>query len=159
MTPDDLDDMAGLLGDPAVMHAYPAPMSRDDALAWIEWNQRLYRENGCGLWLLTLAETGEFVGDCGLTPQQVDGVTEIEIGYHVRAALQGRGLATEAAAACRDYARDVLEIDRLIAIIDPHNRPSQRVAEKLGLEVERDSKSHGNSRNPQRIYAASLTQR
>jgi hypothetical protein len=73
MTPDDLDDMAALLGDPQVMHYYPHPKSRDEALAWIAWNQRLYREHGFGLWLLTLRDGGEFAGDCGLTPQQVDG--------------------------------------------------------------------------------------
>jgi RimJ/RimL family protein N-acetyltransferase len=66
-------------------------------------------------------------------PLQVDGVTELEVGYHIRAALQGRGLATEAATACCDYARDVLGADRLIALIGLRNRPSQRVAEKLGL--------------------------
>jgi RimJ/RimL family protein N-acetyltransferase len=49
--------------------------------------------------LLTLRNTGEFVGDCGLTPQQVDGSTEIEVGCHIRTAFQGRGLATEAASA------------------------------------------------------------
>jgi RimJ/RimL family protein N-acetyltransferase len=156
MTADDLADMAALLGDPEVMRYYPHPKGRDEALAWIAWNRRLYREHGFGLWLLTLRDTGEFVGDCGLTPQRVDGVTEIEVGYHVRAALQGRGLATEAAAACRDHARDVLGADRLIAIIDPRNRPSQRVAEKLGLVFERDSDNHGRWRSPQRIYAASL---
>jgi RimJ/RimL family protein N-acetyltransferase len=113
---------------------------------WISWNQRLYHQHGVGLWLLTLRDTGEFVGDCGLTPQHVDGVTELEVGYHIRAALQGRGLATGAAAACRDHARDVLRVGRLIAIIDPRNRPSQRVAEKLGLVVERDSDNHGRWR-------------
>ncbi|HEX3200704.1 MAG TPA: GNAT family N-acetyltransferase, partial [Actinomycetes bacterium] len=91
-----------------------------------------------------------------LTPQQVDGVTEIEVGYHVRACLQGRGLATEAAAACRDYARDVLKADRLIAIIDPHNQPSQRVAENLGLVVARTSDNHGHLSSKRLIYAASL---
>lgn len=156
MTADDLDDMAALLGDPQVMHYYPSPKSRDEALAWIAWNQRLYREHGFGMWLIALRPSGEFVGDCGLTPQQVDGVVEIEVGYHVRVALQGRGLATEAAAACRDYAREVLGVDRLIAIIDPRNRPSQRVAEKLGLVVERDSVNRGRWRTARRIYAASL---
>ena len=87
MTPDDLDDMAALLGDPQVMRYYPHPKTREEALGWIAWNQRLYREHGVGLWLLTLGATGEFVGDCGLTPQQVDGATELEVGYHVRAAL------------------------------------------------------------------------
>jgi RimJ/RimL family protein N-acetyltransferase len=75
MAADDLDDMAALLGDPQVMRYYPHPKTRQEALGWIEWNQQLYREHGFGLWLLTLRASGEFVGDCGLTPQQVDGVT------------------------------------------------------------------------------------
>jgi RimJ/RimL family protein N-acetyltransferase len=153
---DDLDDLAALLGDSQVMRYYPHPKDRDEALAWITWNQRLYRDHGVGLWLLRLRESDEFVGDCGLTPQRVDGVTEIEVGYHVRSALQGRGLATEAAAACRDYARDVLGLERLIAIIDPRNRPSQRVAEKLGMVLERASDNHGRWSSPRRIYAMSL---
>jgi RimJ/RimL family protein N-acetyltransferase len=157
MTPDDLDDMAALLGDPKVMRYYPHPKSRQEASAWITWNQQLYRDHDLGLWLLTLRETSEFVGDCGLTPQQVDGVTEIEVGYHLRTTLQGRGLASEAAAACRDYARDVLGLERLIAIIDPRNRPSQRVAEKLGMSLERDSDDHRQWTSPRRIYAMSLT--
>jgi RimJ/RimL family protein N-acetyltransferase len=156
MTPDDLDDMAALLGDPQVMRYYPHPKRRQDASAWIAWNQRLYRDHGFGLWLLRLRETSEFVGDCGLTPQPVDGATEIEIGYHLRTAWQGRGLATEAAAACRDHARDVLGLERLIAIIDPRNRPSRRVAEKLGMVVERDSDNRGRWNSPRRIYAMSL---
>jgi hypothetical protein len=65
----NLDDMAELLGDPQVMRHYPQPKSR---------------EHGFGLWLLTLRATGEFVGDCGLTPQLVDGVTELEVGSRVR---------------------------------------------------------------------------
>lgn len=150
---DDLDDLAGLLGDPVVMKFYPRPRDRAEALEWIHWNQRLYREHGFGLWLMTLRETGEFVGDCGLTPQQVEGTTEIEIGYHVRADLQGRGLATEAATVCRDLARDELGVRRLIAIINPINVPSQRVALKLGLDHERDVTLRDAT---QRIYAADL---
>ena len=82
-----------------------------------------------GLWLLATAD-GDFAGELRSHPQVVDGVTELEVGYHVRAwPLQGRGYATEAAAACRDYARTALGASRLIAIIHPDNRPSQRVAE------------------------------
>ena len=83
-------------------------------------------------------------------------MTEIEVGYHVRACLQGRGLGTEAAGACRDYARDVLEVDRLVAIIDPHNQASQRVAENLGLMVARTSDNDGRWSSRELIYAASL---
>jgi RimJ/RimL family protein N-acetyltransferase len=151
MTSDDLDDMTRLLGDPEVMRHYPAPKSRDEALAWIEWNQRLYREHGFGLWIVSLRSTGEFVGDCGLTPQKVEGVVDVEIGYHVRADLQGQGYATEAAAACRNHARETLGVDRLIAITRPDNRPSQRVAEKIGLAFEREATAASGL--PIRVYA------
>jgi RimJ/RimL family protein N-acetyltransferase len=154
MTIGDLDDMAALLGDPRVMRHYPRPKTRDEALAWIEWNQRLYRQEGFGLWLLTLRATGEFIGDCGLTPQEVDGTVDVEVGYRVRADRQGRGYATEAAAACRDHARDVLGVKRLIAIIHPDNTPSQRVAEKIGLSREKDTTSRAGG--PIRVYAAAL---
>jgi RimJ/RimL family protein N-acetyltransferase len=152
MTRDDLDDMAALLGDAAVMTYYPRPKTRDEAAGWIDWNRRLYRERGYGLWLLTTPE-GEFVGDCGLTPQHVDGVTELEVGYHVGPAWQHRGLATEAAAASRDFARSVLHAPRLVAIIHPDNRPSQRVAEKIGLRPEKRATVHGRDVI---IFAASL---
>ena len=76
MTPDDVDDMTALLGDPDVMTYYPRPKTRQEAAQWIDWNRGLYRMRGYGLWLLTTAE-GDFVGDCGLTPQVVDGVTEL----------------------------------------------------------------------------------
>ena len=95
----------------------------------------------------------EFVGDCGLTPQRVDGAEEVEVGYHVRASLQGNGYATEAAAACRDFARDILGLRRLIAIIDPANIPSQQVAAKIGLKPEKHTTVFGSQRV---IYAASI---
>jgi RimJ/RimL family protein N-acetyltransferase len=115
----------------------------------------LYRTHGYGLWLLSTADGG-FVGDCGLTPQMVDGVTELEVGYHVLPALQGHGYATEAAAASRDFARDVLGATRLVAIIHPENRPSQRVAEKIGLHPEKRTAVHGG--RDAVIYAAALDQ-
>lgn len=153
MTMDDLDDMAALLGDPEVMAYYPRPKTRAEAVRWIEWNRGLYRTHGYGLWLLTTTDGG-FVGDCGLTPQLVDGVTEMEVGYHVSPALQGQGYATEAAAASRDFARDVLGAKRLVAIIHPDNRPSQRVAEKIGLYPEKRATVHGG--RDAVIYAAAL---
>lgn len=153
MSPDDLDDMACLLGDPAVMTYYPRPKTRQEAGQWIQWNRGLYQTHGFGLWLLTTAG-GDFVGDCGLTPQVVDGVTELEVGYHVVPALQGHGYATEAAAASRDFARDVLGVHRLVAIIHPDNQPSQRVAEKIGLRPEKRAAAPDGSETV--IYAALL---
>lgn len=117
------------------MRFYPAPKTRAQAQSWIDWNVGNYATHGFGLWVVETHD-GEFVGDCGLTWQTVGGERYIEVGYHVRAELQGQGLATEAAAACRDAARTG-GIGHLVAIIDPLNVPSQRVAQKLGLTLER----------------------
>jgi len=132
MTTADLDEMSGLLGDPDVMTYYPAPKTRKEAGAWIDWNLTNYARHGYGLWIVETLDGG-FVGDCGLTWQSVNGRPELELGYHVRLDLQGRGYATEAASACLEYARDVVDVDRLVAIIDPNNVASRRVAERVGM--------------------------
>lgn len=72
MTADDLDHMAALLGDPEVMRYYPAPKTRAQAQAWIDWNVRSYAEHGFGLWVVETHDA-DFVGDCGLTWQPVGG--------------------------------------------------------------------------------------
>lgn len=151
----DLDAMAELLGDPVVMAYYPAPKTRQQALDWITWNKNNYAEHGYGLWIIETAD-GDFVGDCGLTWQDAAGRRSLEVGYHVRPAMQGRGLATEAVVACKDYARSVVGVDHLIAIIDPDNRPSQRVAEKIGLRLENSDVRDGRRRL---IFGADLQHR
>lgn len=148
MAMSDLDDMAALLGDARVMRYYPAPKTRKQAEAWIAWNLDNYTRYGFGLWLVQTLD-GAFVGDCGLTMQDVDGQQEVEVGYHVRAELQGQGFATEAALKCRDHAT-ALGFQRLVAIINPANIASQRVAIKLGMQLEKISTAHGGARA---IYA------
>jgi RimJ/RimL family protein N-acetyltransferase len=134
LTMDDVGVLHGILGDPETMRFYPAPKSRQETVGWIEWNLRNYTELGFGLWALILKETGEFIGDCGLTVQPVDDDRYVEVGYHVRRDLWRRGLATEAAAASRDFAFDVVGVDRLIALVRLGNEPSAGVARKIGME-------------------------
>jgi RimJ/RimL family protein N-acetyltransferase len=115
------------------MTYYGAPKSRDEAAQWIAWNEANYAEHGYGLWIVETHD-GEFLGDCGLTWQMVSGRSELEVGYHIRTDAQGLGYATEAAAACRNFARDELHAQRLVAIIHPDNTSSRRVAEKIGMQ-------------------------
>ncbi len=133
--PDDIDALAAVISDPGTMRFYPEPPDRAGVESWIERNRRRYRDHGHGLWAMVLKSSGEVIGDCGLTRQTVDGVDEIEIGYHVRRNLWGRGLAPEGAGACRDYGFAELGAKRLISIIRPENFPSRRVAEKVGLSL------------------------
>jgi RimJ/RimL family protein N-acetyltransferase len=138
MVESDLDQVADLLGDPDVMRHYPRPKTRDEALGWIRWNQRNYADHGYGLWVVETHD-GDFVGDCGLTWQPVEGEQVLEVGYHTVHTLQGRGYASEAARACLDLATGPIGESRVIAIIHPENAPSRRVAEKIGLRFERQA--------------------
>ena len=132
---DDVDALFAVLSDAETMRYYPAPLDRAGVAEWIERNRRRYADAGHGLWAMVLKSSSEVVGDCGLTRQTVDGVDEIEIGYHVRRDLWGRGYAPEAAGACRDYGFARLGADRLISLIRPENQSSRRVAEKIGLSL------------------------
>jgi ribosomal-protein-alanine N-acetyltransferase len=133
--PEDVDALAAVLSDAETMRFYPAPLDYAGVAEWIERNRRRYQADGFGLWAMVLKSSGELIGDCGLTRQIVDGIAEVEIGYHVRRDLWGQGMAPEAAQACRDYGFAKLATERLISLIRPENGPSRRVAEKNGMTV------------------------
>lgn len=137
MTDADLDEMAVLLGSPQVMRYYARPKTRAEAAGWIDWSKANYVRDGYGQWLLH-DDHDRFVGECGLTWQTMDEITDLEVGYHVLPQFQGRGLATEAAIACREFARS-RGVTRLTSNIFHLNRPSQRVAEKVGMQLERET--------------------
>lgn len=118
---------------------------------WIAWNRDNYVRHGFGLWVIE-TPAGQFIGDCGLTMQEVEGQWLVEAGWHVRADLRCQGYATEAASAVRDAAHD-LGVGHLIAIIRPENLASQAVAKKIGLELEREVHKQGG---PALIFGAEL---
>lgn len=95
MTLADLDDMTTLLSAPDPVLVDRPARDRDDAVRWIEWRQRNYADHGFGLWVVETHD-GEFVGDCGLTVQDVEGEPHVEVGYHVLPALRRHGYATAA---------------------------------------------------------------
>jgi [ribosomal protein S5]-alanine N-acetyltransferase len=142
LTPDDGPALFEILGDPENMRFYPRPYTREEVDGWIARQFERYRE-GSGLLALILRDSGSFVGDCGLIWQDVEDVQEPEIAYHVHLAHQGRGYATEAARAVRDYAFGTLGCDHVISMIRPENLASRRVAEKNGLAVDRTVFWHG----------------
>ena len=134
----DAAALAAVLSDPEAMRFYPEPLDRRAVVEWIDRNRRRYAKDGFGLWAMVLKSSGELIGDCGLVRQSVNGNQEFEIGYHVRRDLWGRGLAPEAARACRDFGFKKLEVERLISLIRPENLPSRRVAEKNGMTVREE---------------------
>ena len=126
------------------MSFYPKPFSYDDAREWIERNMKSYDANGFGLWAMDLKSTGEFIGQCGLTIQQVEGESHVEVGWHVNRAYWRQGFASEAGAACLDVASRRFGLDRVISLILKENVPSAGVARKLGM----DDRTRGRLQGP-----------
>jgi ribosomal-protein-alanine N-acetyltransferase len=134
----DVDDLMDIFSDPVSMRYYPGTKSRQEAEDWVRWTLGSYRDHGFGQWVAILKDSGEFAGQCGLTVQEVEGKDEVEIGYLFLRKFWGRGLATEAAKAARDHGFYTLGYKRLISLIDPGNLASRRVAEKIGLTLEKE---------------------
>ncbi len=143
MSQDDLDFVAAMLADPDIMRYYPKCYSRDEAAAWVQRQMDRYARHGHGLWLVSEKATGRPVGQVGILVQNVRGVDEKEVGYLIHRPFWRRGFATEAAAACRDYAFTALRRQRVIALVRPENVPSQGVARKLGMRLEPGIVQHG----------------
>lgn len=140
---EDAAALASILSDPETMRHYLAPYDRAGVERWIECNRQRYRDDGVGLWALLSVNSQELIGDCGIVLQKVDGEPLYEIGYHLRRDHWGRGLATEAATACREWAFANLKTDRLIALIRPENIQSRHVAERLGMTIWKETNWHG----------------
>jgi RimJ/RimL family protein N-acetyltransferase len=138
LSPQDLDDLASILTDPETMQYYARPFTRDESRQWIDQNLQRYANDGFGLWAVVSKETGEFLGDCGPVRRLVDGRNEVEIGWQVKRSRWRQGIASEAGAACRDYAFGPLGLERVISLIRPENIPSRGVAEKIGMTIEKE---------------------
>lgn len=140
---EDLGALGAILGDPIGMRFYPHPMSVAESLEWIERDIARYEDHGFGRLAIELVETGALIGDCGPTILDIEGVDEVELGWHVRRDLWSRGYATEAALASRDWMFERAGRTRLIALVRPENVASCRVAEKIGMTVEREVDRRG----------------
>ncbi len=142
LTEGDLPELNRMLGDPEVMTYYPEPWSRAKVDAWLERNQLSYTHHGHGIWAIERRTDGTFLGECGLLWQEVEGVRDVEVGWHVQKENWRQGIASEAGAACLAHALDVVGLPRVISIIRPANIPSRGVAEKIGMTVGWEASFH-----------------
>ena len=133
MTAADRPDLCMILQDKEVMYAYNGPFSDEEVNGWLERQTGRYREWGYGLWAVALKQTGEMIGQCGVTRQLWNGEEMLEVGYLFRHSHWHQGYATEAARACMEYAFNVLGASEVCSIIRDNNIPSQRVALRNGM--------------------------
>lgn len=112
---------------------------REKCEFWFELVERRYQQNTGGMNVLIDKASGHFIGQCGLLVQEVDGSTELEIGYSILPNYWNKGYATEAARKCRDFAFRNDFAESLISIIHIDNLSSEMVAIKNGMKVQKQS--------------------
>jgi RimJ/RimL family protein N-acetyltransferase len=153
----DLEAMLILFGDAEVMRYGDGAQSPQWVRSWLRRRlDEAHQHSGIGPWAVIEKASSETIGYCGLFYfPDINGQAETEIGYRLARPFWGRGYATEAARAVRDYAFSTLGISRLITIIDPHNVASIRVAEKIGMRYEQDVIFDGYT-HPDHVYAIEL---
>ena len=140
----DVEQLLSFLGDPQVMRfSVAGPQTREDIRArYLPGCLKRYSRDGLGQWAVVRKSDGVCVGECGICIQEVDGEREFEISYRLRRDCWGFGLATEATRACRDYGFEQAGLHRLISIIESENAASIRVAEKMGMTLQKRASFH-----------------
>ncbi|NAY93054.1 GNAT family N-acetyltransferase [Muricauda sp. JGD-17] len=96
-----------------------------------------YKKDLGGMNALISKESKKMVGICGLLVQEVDGLEELEIGYSILSQYRLQGFALEAAAKCKQYAFGNGFAPSLISIIHVDNVPSQKVAIRNGMHLDK----------------------
>ncbi|MGJ8736510.1 GNAT family N-acetyltransferase [Zobellia laminariae] len=103
-----------------------------------------YENNLGGMNALISKSTGEFIGLCGLLKQTVDQIEELEIGYSILPNYWKQGYASEAAIKCKNCAKEQSLAKSLISIIHIDNLPSQKVALKNGMYLNKTTTYYNN---------------
>ncbi len=134
MTEDDFDRLYEVLADSDIMRHYPYAFDEAGVRNWIKRNMERYRIFGFGLWAVCLKQTGEMIGDCGLTMQLINGQVKPEIGYHIRKDQQRKGYAKEAAVAVRNWVFHNTPFNVIYSYMKYTNEPSIKTAVSYGCK-------------------------
>ena len=133
MDENDFDMLKKVISDPITMKYYPKPYDDEGVNKWIRWCKASYAKRGFGLWAVILKETGEMIGDCGVSMQYIDDEDRPEIGYHLRKDYHRQGLGKEITQAVRDYFFNNFSYDEVYSYMNVDNLPSYKTAEANGM--------------------------
>ena len=143
---DDVDDLLGIFSDPETMKYFNIVFDRSRMETWLHRNLEHHAKYGYSLYSVILKNNRWLIGDCGLETTEIEGRLVVGIGYDFLREFWNNGYATEAAMAVKDYGFSRFGFRKLYSWINPENIASQRVAEKIGMTLEkkvlRDKKTY-----------------
>jgi RimJ/RimL family protein N-acetyltransferase len=132
----DIEPFIKMNTDDEVMKYFPAKLSADESIAWVERNNFNVAKNQFGLLAVELKHTKEFIGFTGFAVPTFESFFTpcIEIGWRFKKECWGQGLATEAARACLGYGFNTLQFDKIVSFTSVLNERSESVMKRIGLD-------------------------
>jgi [ribosomal protein S5]-alanine N-acetyltransferase len=144
ITARDAEALMPILGDAEVMqYSIIGVHSKKQIKQFIEQRLISYMEYGFGLYAVVHKQNQELIGYCGFFIQSIEQQKEVEVGYRLAKKYWGQGLATEAAQAVMEYGQQRFNFQRFVCLIETENSRSIRVANKLGMTLEKKIIYHG----------------
>jgi len=153
LTFDDTGFIIGLLNDPSFIRYIgdKGVRTTEDAEEYLRTGPlQSYEAQGYGLFRTALRDGGAPIGICGLL--QRDYLDDPDIGFALLPEYRSKGCAFEAAQGVLEWGRDSLGIQRIVGLVDPGNRSSISLLERLGLEFEKSLRVDGEDRETS-LYA------
>ncbi len=130
----DVPALTRILSDPEVMkHSVRGVCDESATRKFIDWCLASYESHGVGPWALIDRRSSELIGFCGVGPEVVVGVEEINLGYRLAKRYWNKGLASEATRAVLDCCFGQRLFHSVVVIIEPEHAASLKVAEKAGF--------------------------
>ena len=134
----DTGSLYDILSDPQTMNYYPSPYKYHEVETLLKNFIKSYEKNGFGLWVVILKDEDKFIGECGISLQNIDGVIVPEIGYHINKKYWQNGYATEAAKVSLASGFEQLNFQEIFIHTYVKNIPSRRIAEKLKMDEKKE---------------------
>jgi len=149
----DFENAKSVWGDRETMSFYPQPYS-DERIKEVIFKQiSTFEIEKYGLFAVLEKSGGSYIGDCGITIQNIDGIDEFEIGYRIKKECWGLGYAAEAALAVKKYGFETLKLKKLCSYMESSHKQSRRVAEKIGMKLEKEYSNPNNRNLPTTVYS------
>lgn len=153
---DDIDDLYKIISDKETMKYFDQPYTYEQTIRWVNWSIDHYKRYGFSFFAVILKETGQFIGNCGLTLQTIDNEILPEIGYHIHKDYMRQGYGSEAAIAVKDWAFLNTEYNDLYSYMSKDNEASVKVAIKNGMKHIKDYEEDNKVYSVYKITRADL---
>lgn len=131
-------------------YAIHGPSSPEGVAKFIHSTLRRYETDGIGQWAVVEKLSNAVIGDCGFSIKDIDRIREHDLSFRFSRKYWGKGFATEAATACRNYGFKNLNLDRMISIHDADNKLSAKLLKKIGMTLMKEITFH---HKPFQVYS------